>query len=99
MGLSSSCNQTEAERIKEKISEFLQTHRKDATWLREDWNNSLYKGYKSLGFEIRLNVSKPKQMKVLLKHKNGTYSRPLRRTTSCLITIEPDSERILKRLK
>jgi hypothetical protein len=56
-------------------------------------------GYKFLGFEIRLNIKKPKLTRVLQKDKNGNFTRTLKRTTSRQLTIEPDSDRILKRLK
>jgi len=57
------------------------------------------KGYKFIGFENRLNIKPPRLKRVLQKSKSGVYSRPLKRTTSHQITIEPDTERIFKRLK
>lgn len=93
------CNKKEAEKIKDKISEFLKKHRN--MQLDEEKTNitQTSKGYKFLGFEIRLNKTKTKLKRVLQKHANGSYTRPLRRTTSRMITIEPDSSRILKRMK
>jgi len=62
---------------------------------------STSKGYKFLGFEIRRNIKKPKLTRILQKVNSkgkSIHIRSLRRTTSLQITIEPDSDRILKRL-
>lgn len=59
------------------------------------------KGYKFLGFEIRRKIEKPKLARILQKvisKGESIHIRSLRRTTSLQITIEPDSDRILKRL-
>lgn len=58
-------------------------------------------GYKFLGFEIRLRIKKPKIMRVTqyVPQSKQRYSRTLKRTTSRQLTVEPDSNRILKRLK
>jgi group II intron reverse transcriptase/maturase len=97
--LALTCNKMEAELIKEKISEFLKNHRKMSLDEEKTKITHASKGYKFLGFEIRLNIQKPKLKRVLLKDKNGNYSRPLKRTTSRKITVEPDSKRILNRMK
>ena len=55
-------------------------------------------GYKFLGFEIRLSVRHSRIKRVLIKQL-GKYERTLRRTTSRQLTIEPDSKRLLDRLK
>lgn len=91
--------QTEAEEIKERIANYLEVQRKMKLDDEKTKITRASDGYKFLGFEIRLNTSKPKLIRVLLKDKNGKYSRPLRRTTLRLITVEPDSKKILERLK
>lgn len=98
--LAITCTISKAEKIKKKIAGFLKTERKMELDVKKTKITYASKGYKFLGFEIRLNVQKPKLMKVLQLHKSsGHYSRPLKRTTSRQITIEPDSDRILKRLR
>lgn len=98
--LAITCTKNEAEQIKTKISEFLLNHKKMQLDEEKTKITLASEGYKFLGFEIRLNVTKPKLSRVLLpnKHKK-TFTRPLRRTTSRNITIEPDSKRILNRMK
>jgi group II intron reverse transcriptase/maturase len=97
--LALTCNKKEAEQIKIKISEFLQTERKMQLDKEKTKITRASEGYKFLGFEIRLNIKEPKLARVLQKHKKGNYTRTLKRTTSRQLTIEPDSDRILKRLK
>lgn len=97
--LALTCNQKKAEKIKSDISSYLEVHRKMQLDDEKTKITRLSKGYKFLGFETRMNITKPKLKRVLIKDVNGKYSRPLRRTTSRLITVEPDSERILQRLK
>jgi group II intron reverse transcriptase/maturase len=98
--LAITCTKKEAEQIKTKISEFLLNHKKMQLDEEKTKITSASKGYKFLGFEIRLNVTKPKLSRVLLLNKKKRkYTRPLRRTTSRNITIEPDSKRILDRMK
>ena len=97
--LAITCKKKEAEIIKDKIAEFLKEHRKMQLDEEKTKITQTSKGYKFLGFEIRLNKTKIKLKRVLLKHADGSYTRPLRRTTSRNITIEPDSKRILKRMK
>jgi hypothetical protein len=96
--LALTCNKAEAEQIKEKISKFLNEYRKMELDQEKTKITHLAKGVKFLGFEIRLSIEKPKLRRVLIKNKKGNYLRPLKRTTSRQITIEPDSERIHKRL-
>jgi len=96
--LAFTCKKTEAEQIKKKISDYLKEHRKMKLDQEKTKITHLTKGVKFLDFEIRLNVEKPKLRRVLIKDKKGNYLRLLRRTTSRQITIEPDSDRIHKRL-
>ena len=56
-------------------------------------------GCKFLGFEIRLNIKKPKVTFVTQKNKQGKYVRFLQRTTSRQLTIETDSGKILQKIK
>jgi len=97
--LTLTCNKKEAEQIKIKISEFLQTERKMQLDEEKTKITHASEGYKFLGFEIRLNIKKPKLARVLQKHKKGNYTRTLKKTTSRQLTIEPESDRILKKLK
>jgi len=97
--LALTCSKLEAEQIKTKIFEFLQNHRKIQLDEEKTKITHASKGYKFLGFEIRLNTIKPRIKRVLQRDKNGNYLRPLWRTTSRMITIEPDSRRILNRMK
>lgn len=89
---------SEAKIIKTKIAEFLMEHRKME--LDHDKTKISYvkHGYKFLGFEVRLSVNHSRIKRVLIKNK-GKYDRSLRRTTSRQLTIEPDSSRILNRLR
>jgi group II intron reverse transcriptase/maturase len=93
------CKKKEAEQIKNKISEFLQTHRKMQLDEEKTKITHASEGYKFLGFEIRLNIKKPKLARVLQESSKGNFTRTLKRTTSRQLTIEPDSNRILKRLR
>lgn len=97
--LALTCNQEKAEKIKSDISSYLEVHRKMQLDDEKTKITRLSKGCKFLGFETRMNITKPKLKRVLMKDVNGKYSRPLRRTTSRLITVEPGSESILQRLK
>lgn len=98
--LALTCNWEQAEQIKEKISEYLKTEKKMELDEEKTKITRASKGYTFLGFEIRSGTQKNiKQKRVLLKHKNGKFTRTLRRTTSRVITVEPDKKRILNRLK
>lgn len=98
--LALTCSKIEAERIKDKISEFLQIHRKMQLDEKKTKITRTTKGYKFLGFQIRFNITNPRQKFVLRKNPtDGKFTRTLRRTTSRQTTIEPDSDRILKRLR
>lgn len=97
--LALTATKAEVEEIKYKISNYLKEERKMLLDKDKTKIAQMGKGYKFLGFEIRMDVRKPKLKRVLLKDKNGNYQRPLRRTTSRIITIEPDKDRILQRLK
>jgi hypothetical protein len=97
--LAITCTKSKAQEMKKKVSEFLKKKRKMDLDLEKTKITQASDGYKFLGFEIRLDTRKPKLMRVLQKDRNGIYSRPLKRTTSRRITIEPDKNRLLKRLK
>lgn len=89
----------EAQQIKERITDYLRIHRKMELDEEKTKITHASDGYKFLGFEIRLRTSKPKLARVLMKNKRtNKYTRPLRRTTSRKITIEPDNDKIFKRL-
>jgi retron-type reverse transcriptase len=96
--LAMTCTKKEAIIAKEKIANFLNNYLKMK--LDDDKTKITFAsdGYKFLGFEIRLNIKNPKLKRVLLKNTNGKYIRTLKRTTSRQLTIELDSDRILKRL-
>jgi hypothetical protein len=96
--LALTCTKTEALKIKEKIMKFLKEERNMDLDQEKNKITHVIKGYKFLGFEIRMNIKKPKMMFVLNKTKSG-YFRSLCKTTSRLLTIELDSQRILKRLR
>ena len=84
---------------KEKLKKYLKEHLKME--LDDDKTSTTFmsEGYKFLGFEIRRKSTKPKITKVLSKTETGKYVRTYQRTTSRMLTIEPDSGRILKRLR
>lgn len=96
--LAMTCTKKEAIIAKEKIADFLNNYLK--MQLDDDKTKITFAsdGYKFLGFEIRLSIKNPKLKRVLLKNTNGKYIQTLKRTTSRQLTIEPDSDRILKRL-
>lgn len=89
----------EAQQIKKQISEYLLTHKKLHLDEEKTKITTTSDGYKFLGFEIRIRTKKPRLKRVLIKDIHGKYSRPLKRTTSRQLTIEPDKIRILKRLR
>ena len=97
--LALTCTKMEAENVKKKIANFLKIQRKMELDVEKTKITHTTEGYKFLGFEIRLRQTKPKIRRVLAFQPDGTYNRPLKRTTSRMITIEPDSDRILNRLK
>lgn len=98
--LALTCSKTEAKETKQKLKEVLREHLKMELDDDKTSITSVSKGYKFLGFEIRKETTKPKITKVLRKDmKTGKYMRFYRRTTSRLLTIQPDSDRILKRLR
>jgi hypothetical protein len=95
------CSKEEAIETKKKLSQFLHTRLKMQLDEKKTTIMSTSKGYKFLGFEIRRNIKKPRLKRVLQKanSKGKTiHIRSLKRTTSLQITIEPDSDRILRRL-
>ena len=89
----------EAKTIKEKIAEFLLTHRKLYLNDKKTKITFISEGYKFLGFEIRMRTKNHRFKRVLNKDLHGKYSRALKRTTSRQLTIEPDKKRLLKKLK
>ena len=54
---------------------------------------------KFFSFEIRMLTDGVRQILKTQKSPSGKYSRVLKRTTSRMLTIEPDSDRILNRMK
>jgi len=96
--LAITCSKKKAEETKEKLKKYLKEHLKME--LDDDKTSITFvsEGYKFLGFEIRMDVTKPKITKVLCKSK-GKYIQTYQRTTSRLQTIKPDNDRILKRLR
>jgi len=97
--LALTCSNREASEIKEKIKKYLKDYLKMELDDKKTSVTSASNGYKFLGFEILMKNTKPKIMMVLQKDKTGKYVRLAKRTTSRLITVEPDSDRILKRLR
>lgn len=97
--LALTCSKKKAQETKEKLKKYLKEHLKME--LDEDKTSITFtsKGYKFLGFEIRRASTTSKVTKVLSKLKSGKYIRTYKRTTSRLLTIEPDNGRILKRLR
>lgn len=93
----------EAKSIKQKMIAFFFAERKMKLDKKKINILSIVDGYKFLGFEIRMIIKKPKLMKVLTvsrkRGKKGKCVRGLKRIISRKITIEPDSERLLKKLK
>lgn len=96
--LAMTCTKKQALKAKETIAEFLNSKLKMCLNDEKTSVTHTTKGYKFLGFEIRQNTTKPKLMKVLVKKQKGGFTRALKRTTKRNLTIEPDSQRILKRL-
>ena len=97
--LTLTCNLTEAREIKQRIANYVKTERKIQLDDDKTKITRVFKGYKFLNFEIRLFNSNVKQLLTLQKLSNGIYIRSLRRRTSKMITVEPDSDRILNKLK
>ena len=97
--LALTCSHEEALEYKEKIRKYLKDHLKMELDDKKTSVTLASKGYKFLGFEILRPSTKPKIMRVLQKDKTGKYVRLAKRTTSRLITVEPDTDRILKRLR
>lgn len=97
--LTLTCTKKEANVIKEKIAKFLESNLKMQLDGEKTKISHLSKGYKFLGFEIRKSIKNPKIMRIRQKNKKDKFSIITRRTTSRQITIEPDSKRILKKLK
>lgn len=97
--LAMTCSKKEALATKEKIKNYLKDQLKMNLDEQKTSITPVSKGYKFLGFEIRIEQTKPKITKVLQKTSAGIFQRVYRRTTSRLITIEPDSDRILKRFR
>lgn len=96
--LAMTCTKKQALKAKETIAEFLNSKLKMRLDDEKTTVTHATKGYKFLGFEIRQNTTKPKLMRVLVKNQKGGFTRALKRTTQRNLTIEPDSQRILKRL-
>lgn len=100
--LTLTCSEEEATETKQKLASFLKSHLKMELDEEKTIITRTSRGYKFLGFEIRRSLRKPKLKRTLQKvisQGQTKYIRSLRRTTSRQITIEPDSSRILKRLR
>lgn len=97
--LAIACNYTEAEQIKKRIAEYLETERNMQLDDEKTKITRVSKGYKFLGFEIRMLTDNVRQRLKTQKSLGGKYSRVLKRTTSRILTIEPDSDGILNRMK
>lgn len=99
--LALTCNKIETKQIKKKILKFLMIHKKMQLNNEKTKITHITKGYRFLGFEIQLNIirTSSKLVRLLQKGSNGIYSIPLRRISLGLITIEPDSKKILKKMK
>ena len=89
----------QAQNIKNKISEFFDKE------LQIKLNNKktkiipYSKGFKFLGFEIKMKRKKTRLVQVLTKTVKGKKEKTLRRTTSRNVTVSPDNQKILKKLK
>lgn len=97
--LALTCSKAKAQETKEKLKKYLKEHLKMDLDENKTSITFVTKGYKFLGFEIRRESTKPKITKVLSKKKNGKYTRAYQRTTSRMLTIEPDNSRIMNRLR
>lgn len=96
--LTITATKVEAENIKTKLGLFLRNTLKIELGTKKIKVSYASEGYKFLGFEVRLVIKVPKQKMVLTKHRK-LYARILRRTSFRQLTIEPDSSRLLKRMK
>ena len=97
--LALTCTRKEANIIKEKITKFFESNLKMQLDEKKTKISQISKGYKFLGFEIRKSIKNPKTMRIRQKTKKNKFSISTRRTTSRQITVEPDSKRLLKKLK
>lgn len=96
--LALTCTESEAKKIKQRISDFIQNHRKMKLDLEKTKISHVSEGYTFLGFRVQLK-SGHKLMREIRSFKEGQYTRILRKTTSRVLYVTPDSARILKRLK
>lgn len=88
----------EAKQMKVIISEFLEHELKLSLDKEKTKITQISKGYSFLGFKIRKRTSNHR-VKFVTKKTGKGYSRTRIRTTSRLLTILPDNEKVLKRLK
>lgn len=95
--LALTCTESEAQQIKKKLSDFIRNQRKMELDQTKTKISRTSDGYNFLGFRIQLK-SGTKQMRETRLYNNG-FSRILRRTTSRVLYITPDTERVIKRLK
>lgn len=95
--LAITCTTQEATKIKKKIADFIQRHRK--MQLDSDKTKITYisEGFQFLGFDIKMATSN-KQKRVTMKSRDK-YIRVLQRTYNRRLVISPDVNRIIKRLK
>jgi hypothetical protein len=96
--LALTCTELEAKKLKQKISDFIQNHRKIKLDLEKTKISRNTEGYNFLGFRIQIKRGY-KQMRETRSFKKGCFTRILKRTTSYVLYITPDVTRIIKRLK
>lgn len=96
--LALTCTESEAKKIKQKILDFIQNHRKMNLDQEKTKISRACEGYNFLGFKIQIKRGN-KQMRESRSYKKDQYTRILRRTTSYVLHITPDIDRIIKRLK
>lgn len=89
-------NLEEASKIRDILSDFLETQLK--LTLDEDKTliTKLTSGFNFLGFSLRMGS--PENVKIMKTYQPALQKRILRRTTSRKITIYPDKDRILSRM-
>lgn len=89
-------NLEEASKIRDILSDFLETQLK--LTLDEDKTliTKLTSGFNFLGFSLRMDS--PENVKIMKTYQPALQKRTLRRTTSRKITIYPDKDRILSRM-
>lgn len=95
--LALTCTKREAEKIKQRISNFIETQKKMQLDIKKTKISRVSNGYDFLGFNIQLTNDK-KITRETRKYRNK-YLRALRKTIRRVLRITPDVNRIIKRLK